>query len=298
VLTFFFWLASASLLGSDRQGATCVVASGDAVAVGGQGGVDLYIDHKRTPLGEKRNVFGLHFSGDKLLESGGRAGERGRVLCWEWRSGKLLWATDVEDDIAYSVAAARTKVFCGGSDKSIAVLDLDSGKRLKYLLGHAGAVLTLAVSPDGKTLASGGTDRSVRIWSTADDTLLRAINNHGDTVHALAWSPDGKYLASGSADRTVRIWQPEIGRLVRIVRGHEAPVLSLAFREGEIISGSADGKVRIIDASSDAIVKVLEGHKDWVTGISLSKEGFVSADWRGKVLAWKGSVAGEIESGN
>ena len=265
--------------------------------MGGHGGVDLYIDQKRLSLGEKRSTFGLFFCGEKLLESGGRAGEGGRVQCWEWKSRRLLWAVDEHEDIAYAVQAARGKVFSGGSDKTIAVLDIDSGKRLKHLLGHAGAVLALAVSPDGKLLASGGTDRSLRIWSTEDDALLRAINNHNDTVDALAWSPDGKYLASGSADRTVRVWQPEISRLVRIVR-HDAPVLSLAFREGQIISGSADGKVRIIDASSDAVLKALDGHKDWVTGIALWKEGFVSADWRGRVLAWSNGVPSEMERGN
>lgn len=279
-----------------RQGATCIAISPVAgvIAVGGHGGLDLHVDGERVPLGDSRNVFAICWQDGMLLEAGGRAGEAGKVQCWDWRARKLLWSADEHEDIACSIAAGAGRVFTGSGDKSIAVREIESGKRLQYLAGHAGAVLALAASPDGKFLASAGTDRSIRIWSLESLMLVRAINNHGDSVNALAWSPDGKFLASGSSDRTVRVWQPGVGRLVRIVRGHDASVLSLAFTEKHIVSGAADGKVRLIDASSDAILKVLEGHTDWVCGVAAGKEALASADWTGKVLLWKDGVAAEI----
>lgn len=274
------------VLAPTRQGATCIAATGELIAAGGHGGVDLLVDGQPTPIGEARNVFALCFHEGKLLEAGGRAGEGGKVKCWDWKARKLVWSADEHEDVAYSVAVAGERVFSGGGDKTIAVRELESGKRIQYLTGHAGAVLALAASPDAKMLASAGTDRSIRLWDAEKLTLVRAVNNHGDSVNALAWSPDGQMLASASSDRTVRVWQPEIGRLVRIVRGHDSAVLSLAFTEKHIVSGSADGKVRLIDASSDAIVKVLDGHKDWVCGVAAVKDGLVSADWTGKLLTW------------
>src|SRR5262245_47450381 len=106
--------------GSSRRGAACLAASEGAIAAGGQGGLDLYIDGKRTPLGEKRNVLALSFAGDRLVEGGGTAAEEGRVAAWDWKRGKLLWAARPHEDLVHAVAVARGRVYSGGADRAIA----------------------------------------------------------------------------------------------------------------------------------------------------------------------------------
>jgi WD40 repeat protein len=44
--------------------------------------------------------------------------------------------------------------------------DLPTGKELFTLRGHNGAVHSITLSPNGKTLASGGTDGVIRLWKT------------------------------------------------------------------------------------------------------------------------------------
>ena len=114
------------------------------MAVGGHGGVDLYIDEKITPLGGARNVFALCFHEDALLEAGGRAGEGGKVQRWEWKSGRLVWSADDHDDVAYSIAVAGGKV--SRAARTISVRELRRQAAPVYLTGHAGAVLALAAS--------------------------------------------------------------------------------------------------------------------------------------------------------
>ena len=67
-------------------------------------------------------------------------------------------------------------------------------------------VLSMAISPDGKTIATGSCDHKVRLWEITDGTLLRTLTGHGDYVTDLAFSPSGELLASSSTDGTVIIW--------------------------------------------------------------------------------------------
>jgi WD40 repeat protein len=79
-------------------------------------------------------------------------------------------------------------------------------KALQTLKGHTDAVVCLAMSPDGKLLASGSRDKSARVWSTATGELLATLNGHEKTVTSVAFTLDGKQLITGSADGTLKLW--------------------------------------------------------------------------------------------
>jgi WD40 repeat protein len=90
----------------------------------------------------------------------------------------------------------------------------------RTLKGHLTWIYALAISPDGRLLASGGYDKTIRIWNLSSGQLLYAIKAHGDAIDSLVFSQDGKTLVSGSWDNRVKLWNPNTGKLIRTLTGH------------------------------------------------------------------------------
>ena len=68
--------------------------------------------------------------------------------------------------------------------------------------GHAGAVNSVAWSPNGQQVLSGSSDQTVRVWEVKSGRCLRILACHTGIVRSVAWSPEGQQALSGSEDTT------------------------------------------------------------------------------------------------
>ena len=122
--------------------------------------------------------------------------------------------------------------------------------------GGPAAVLSVAVSPDGHTLAASDDNGDIELWNVADPVrphlLSQALNEEvgGRPVQSMAFSPDGHTLAAGDDNGNIQLWdvadpmRPHL--LSQAVTG--AAVESVAFSPDGLIlaSGSLDGTVAAV----------------------------------------------------
>jgi tetratricopeptide (TPR) repeat protein len=77
----------------------------------------------------------------------------------------------------------------------------------------------VAISPDGKVVASGGDDNTVRLWDAHTGQSRLTLPGHAGRVSSVAFSPDGKTIWSRELGRTERdgkmIFSRDLGRTVR-----------------------------------------------------------------------------------
>src|SRR5207253_1100862 len=92
--------------------------------------------------------------------------------------------------------ASDGRVFAGGQDKLIHAWDAE-GKHVAMLEGHRDAVVGLALTADGKRLASVARDGKARLWDAAKGTLI-AGTDHQAGAGLPALSADGALLAVGA----------------------------------------------------------------------------------------------------
>lgn len=77
------------------------------------------------------------------------------------------------------------------------------------------AVTGIAISNDGKYIASGYADHSFVLRDGNTYQVIRKTEVHKGQVTTLDFSPDGKTLVTGSSDKTLRLWDLATGNEIR-----------------------------------------------------------------------------------
>jgi WD40 repeat protein len=235
----------------------------------------------------------------------------GRSLLISSRSGVRQWRIAQGDDNkdeqpaghkdeAWSLAfSSDGRILATGSDDSepdptIKLWDVATGRLSGAWHGGHGTVAALALSPDGRTLASGHlVDRSnVRIWDAASGRLITTLEGHTDRVRALVFAPDGNSLATASSDGTVRLWDVVSWRKRSVLRGHGDAVHAVAFSpDGKTLASAGnDGDVRFWDleaGSSDPSSRVLHNRAN-LMALAFARDGktLAVADVLGSITLW------------
>lgn len=115
--------------------------------------------------------------------------------------------------------------------------------RLVLQQGHHDAIEDIALSPDGKRLATASQDATVRIWEASSGRLLRTLDlGAGNDVWSVLWWSDRR-LATAHGDSAWRLWDVATGEVLDGAATYAGNLSGLA-RLGPMLLAESEGMTR------------------------------------------------------
>jgi WD40 repeat protein len=235
-------------------------------------------DARRLPVANGgANVVAFSPNG-KLLA----AIAKGRVIhVWEvasWREVRRLGVPGGEkfghqDGLAF-LPDGKT-LLSAEEEYTIRLWDVTTGKQVRVFAEKLNGLWTMALSPDGKTLATVQDDcNTLRLWDTPTGKEISRFRGPKNSFMCIAFSPDSRVLASrGGAGGEVRFWDAATGRELRRWTCPQG-ISRLAFApDGKTLAVGGSGLVRFREVATGKDVLSLLGQPDMVTALTFSADG-------------------------
>ena len=180
--------------------------------------------------------------------------------------------------LAVAFGRDGAEVFAGGYHE-VTVWNSTNGALLRRIKNIPQQVRSLAMSPDGRTLAvaGGAPGRSgeVKLIDAASGAISRTLVTTPDMMLALAFSADGQRLACGGTDNSIRVFDVAGGKQELRIEAHADWVLDVAFsRDGKFLaSASRDKTARIIEIKTGESEQTYAGHGEPVFTVAFTADG-------------------------
>ncbi len=141
------------------------------------------------------------------------------------------------------------------SNTKVSVWNLAQKKVYRSFTGHKDDVFIIAVSADGKLLASEDGDHTIRVWNIETEQLVSEFNSHPHNVSTLCFSSDNNQLVASTNNDFITLWDVNSGALIREFYGGE-DILTTEFLNGDtfIAAICSDDSLKVWDTESGELV--------------------------------------------
>jgi RNA polymerase sigma factor (sigma-70 family) len=256
-------------------------------------------------LGEGKGDFGcLAFSPDgKTLATVSQAGKAVQLINVATLKTSRTIALPGKREPAHGLVFLPDgqTLISGHEDGSVRFWDVASGARTRQFRAHSCTVVRLALSQDGRTLATScndhvNGDHAVRLWETATGSPLARHPGPEGGIAYVVFSPDGRRVATASWEGAVRLWEAATGKLLRRWEVF-GPLAFTADGKTLLCGGWGNGKVHFLDVATGAETRPLQAHAKGVWDLCLSADGkrLATAGMDGLVRLWDPATGRQLQ---
>jgi RNA polymerase sigma factor (sigma-70 family) len=178
-----------------------------------------------VPGGNRVQLMAISPDGKSLATSSGPQINRADPYLWLWdlETGKLRQKIDLPKggEVTSMLFTPDSRTLIGGGGKTVRTWNAASGQAgLAWTLegGLNDRGLTLAVSPDGKHLASMSEIGVIRLWDIQTGQDMRPVDASPCALESVCFSSDSKTLTTIGQDFALRQWDASAGKLLGPVR--------------------------------------------------------------------------------
>jgi eukaryotic-like serine/threonine-protein kinase len=258
--------------GTNNKGGVAISPDGRLLVAGDEFGTlhvwDLETRHETT------NFVG-HSGPVGLLKFGARGRflisdcEGDRPKLWEvnsWRE-RTPWKGNTNVVLADCSLDGQTAI-SGQRDGTISFWDTSTGREEATLRGHKSLHplfrSAMAVSPDGRTLATGSVEApTLKLWDIGNRREMTSWPADSSGHGAVVFSPDGRRMATGqSEEHAVTLWDVQMQRDIATLKGQGTfPTVGFSPDGNTIVGINAEGRVHLWRAPSWAEIEAAEAQQ-------------------------------------
>lgn len=268
-------------------------ADGSQLAISGYHETFLFdaraLTLKARLVGESTRIESVAFSPDGkwLAVSGGAPARFGEIQVWDTTRAELSRSHKVTADSLYGVSWApdSKRIAFGATDKSVHVLEAQSGRELIKFDNHSDWIFRTAWLPDGKRLLSGSRDRAMKLINAENGQFIDDINKLLEPVVSMDRHPKEEWAAYGGADGGLRVYRIKENQertaanndvnLVRDFERQPGPVHSVAWSpDGSVLAaGSVRGEVRLYASGDGKRLQTITGAEGAIFALAFTPDG-------------------------
>ncbi len=213
---------------------------------------------------------------------------------------RLAHATPLAEDslraVTFNADETRLAVAYGYEAEVWDLREPEPSRHVVKRARHNQWILTVALSPDNRFLATGSVDTEVNLWDlTSQRVEPIALEGHSAAVRALVFSDGGKWFVSAGDDGVARLWDVSSPAMSsKLLRGQDAAIEQVLFSPGPLpdylVAVGQDVNARLWtlpDPTVDPIV--LRGHTGPISSAAASPDGqwiATSGNADDKLLIW------------